>query len=776
MTIEVRDPLALLPYQSGMVVTPLEEGAASASTRLDTEQLAVRIGDVVPIVFGRRVTINSVEIGGVFVSPAATEGRYENDGTTNELTVNLELVLSEGELPALELRDVFQRACRVGTWVQTYDRRAGSFTAGNFITAVSGTEFWNCPYYCGTSGTYDNMTTLAYQNSHADGDQTWSRQVHCFVREGMQVTRILDDTYGPSNNLIDLALYLIRQSSRFPETMLDLVQFEAAANFTDTNGFFYNGIINYSTNLEDWLQRMAKGFMLRISDKNGQKGFRPALPVNADHTINTSRIEWVWDFSEEHLLPDGFEIEYIPLADRLPIRAEMLWRQQPDDDIGIIRTAIVGFDGEAVDGPFEQYDLSEFCTSEDHAVKIGTFYVARRKYISHTLRIRVKPDAYNSTLELGDIVRVILRRETDVDQVSHHNYLYEVERINKTISGVVELDLIHFPIDSQGRSLVALAVNGATGAGYTLATGRTDFNCDDGDRRTDTTALSDVGGNLPDLPASTDFTSLQIPATADSPSGSSNDGEGNPADPFEGPLPGPSISGGSGPNGQPLPGDEMSAGQNCSGQYNEWWLCPSDSGINDQCVMVSSGVAATYIVDSDAKGKYVFVRGRCPDPGEPSGYGPGSDSEPTLPVPPEFTGCTGSFKEYRVGGTTRQVYGQPGGQRPNQSTYTDCDTGEEFLWTWNDSTTNHDGIEQPFYIAEDAYGIRAWTANASYTYACEGESTFASKTILFYQLMNAQGEWGDVIEDATANDGVRVVGYIPSPNLYFDRIQGLYCE
>ena len=611
MTIEVRDPLALLPYQSGMVVTPLEEGAASASTRLDTEQRAVQIGDVVPIVFGRRITVGGIDIGGVFVSPGATEGRYANNGTTNELTVNLELVLSEGELPALELRDVFQRACRVGTWVQTYDRRAGTFTPGNLITAVAGKEFWNCPYYCGTSGTYDNMTTLAYQNSHADGDSTWSRQVHCFVREGMQVTRILDDTYGPSNNLIDLALYLIRQSSRFPETMLDLVQFEAAANFTDTNGFFYNGIINYSTNLEDWLQRMAKGFMLRISDKNGQKGFRPALPVNADHTINTSRIEWEWDFTEEHLLPDGFEIEYIPLADRLPIRAEMLWRQQPDDDIGIIRTAIVGFDGEAVDGPFEQYDLSEFCTSEDHAVKIGTFYIARRKYISHTLRIRVKPDAYNTTLELGDIVRVILRRETDVDQVSHHNYLYEIERINKTISGVVELDLIHFPIDDQGRSIVALAVAAATGSGYVLATGRTDFDCDDSGRRTDETPLADTGGNLPDLPAASNFLrSTTVTWSGDSaPTGDSNDGEGNPADPFDEP-PQPQIT----PPSPLLPGDELTVSSVCDGFSNNWYVIDAQGNT----IRAASGVAAFTLQNQDA-GSFVYAEGCCPDPGSTSG-------------------------------------------------------------------------------------------------------------------------------------------------------------
>ena len=138
--------------------------------------------------------------------------------------------------------------------------------------------------------------------------------------------------------------------------------------------------------------KTAQGFLLRVSDKNGAKGLRPALPINTDFTIQTTAVSWDFDFTEEHILPDGFQIEYIPLADRKPITAQVLWRQQPDDDIGIIRTAQVRYTDEATDGPFEQYDLSEFCTSENHAIKVGMFYIARRKYITHTLRIKVKPD------------------------------------------------------------------------------------------------------------------------------------------------------------------------------------------------------------------------------------------------------------------------------------------------------------------------------------------------------------------------------------------------
>lgn len=614
-------PQSLLPAQSGLVVSPLQERAAAANTALETRQKALEIGEPIPIVFCRRVTIGGNDVGGVFVSPKASEGRFENNGTTNALTVNYVLVLSEGDMPQLQLRDVFQGPCRVGTWVQTYDQRAGTFTAGNFITAVAGTELWICPVYCGTSGTYDNLTTLAFQNTFSDGDQRWDRQVHCFVRQGMEITRILDSTLGSSNNVVDLALYLIRQTSRLPEDMLDLTAFTAAANFTNTNNLLYNGVFERSTNLEDWMQQIAKGFLLRVSDNNGKKGFRPALPVNANHTIKTTAITWEFGFTEEHLLPDGFSISYIPLADRKPICAVVLWREQPDDDIGIVRTTEIRIAGTATSGPYEQYDLSEFCTSENHAVKVGTFFVARRRYITHTLRIKVKPDAFNSTLELGDIVRVFLRRETDVETITHHDYLYEVERINKTISGAVELDLIHFPVDDQMRSLVALDVDAAVGVGYTLATGRSDYSCDAAGRRTDTTGLTDTGGNIT-LPASTNFI-YEFTGGAVGPISGDID---NPADPFDTPTV-PTIGGVPGDR-SPLPGDELTVTNPCTGAYNVWYKVNTTTGEKTEIARD----AAVYILQNSDLGYTIYVEGRCPDPGSPDGYGPPVNSEATIRI------------------------------------------------------------------------------------------------------------------------------------------------
>ena len=641
--IRITEPLFVSRAQSEAAGTPLQDAAAAGSTSLDTEQQAVELGEPVPIVFCRRVS----DVGGALASPKATEGGYSNNAITNELTVNLELVLSEGELPLLQIRDVFQRACRVGTWAQAYDARAGTWDPGNLTTIVAGKTPWNCPYYCGTSGSYDNMTMLSYTNTHADADDTWNKQVHVFVREGMQVTRIIDSTLGSSNNFIDLVLYLIAQTNRVPSTLIDSAAMLTAAQFTDTNGFFFNGIVQESTNLEEWLYNTSSGFLLRFCDRAGKKILKPRLPINEDFTIKTTAITAEYQFSENDLLPNGFEIDYIPLEQRLPACILVLWRQQPDDDIGIIRTTEVRFDGEALSGPYEQYDLSEYCASENHAVKIGTYYAARRKYITHSLRIQVRPGAFNSTLELGDIVRVQLARETDVTDYAIHDYYYEVDRISKATSGVVSLDLTHFPIDEQNRSLVAIQVAAAVGAGYTMPTGRTDFSCDIAGRRTNTGSISNTPDpsppilpdpdnfeyDIPDANITSDTTPIrfgpdnaQIPGTRNdiygniggsSPSGSTT----NPEDPIAEVA--PDITGSTGDFGRPFSDDTLETTPTCPDGRVTWYRRPRTGGERTQVQqdILSGSGTSTYAVGTADIDYYLEADTECPDSSSPTCYG-----------------------------------------------------------------------------------------------------------------------------------------------------------
>jgi hypothetical protein len=660
MTIKLRisDPLQLLPYQTGLLKPPLDKKAAegNSASNLDTEQKAIELGQPIPIVFGKFVPSDipgSLEgFGGVFISPGATKAQYIDlvynpfGSTDDSLQVNLCVVLSQGELGEILTKDVYQRTCRKGSAFVRYNQLAGAyFVAGNFVDYP---QLWPCPNYCGTDdGTYEDITTLNWINWFQAGDTTWNRQVHVFVRNGIKVPRLIEGTTDSSNNMLDLAIYLIRKTSRVPELLIDTTAITLAANFTATNKFYWDGVIADSSNLEDWMQRMAGFFLLRVSDKNGKKGFRPRLPINGNYTINTGAISWVYGFTEEHLLPDGFQIEYIPLTERKPICAQMIWRQQPPNDIGFIRTTEVRIDGEAVDGPYEQFDMSQFCTWEDHAVKVGAYEVARRKYVTHSLRIKVKPDSFNTTLVLGDIVRVQLRRETDPGLVTFHDYLYEVEKINKTISGVVELDLMHFPIDSQGRSILALYVAGAEGTGYLYDVGRNDYTCDDPDNEGNDDPLpTNVGENNPDepdtdvdlpnpgvdngtgtgLPTDRPVFPGGTPTTGYPPSGSPT---GNNADdPFDS-APAPTVGGL--PSNRPLlPGDEITITPPCCPSEVRLWAidCTTGERLSTEPVAVGTAIEGDCEVRFEIFNEYLFdysscfeSDARCVDPSSPDGYG-----------------------------------------------------------------------------------------------------------------------------------------------------------
>jgi hypothetical protein len=467
------DPLALLAIQAGQINAPADATAAQGTTELDRPQRFAQIGEPVPIVFAR--FRNSK--GGILISPGATEARFENDASNN-VTAYYMLVLSEGQLDSIPVKDVFQRACRVGAHTQTYNRRAGTWTPGNFLVQRAGKDLPEAPFFCGTVGSYPGISTLSFNVTIPDGFDQYNRQVHLFIRGGMAVTRIYDSVTGPSDNFADLVKWLLVNTSRVPAAMIDNTALLAAATFLEVNGFTCNLEIRESTNYSDLAARLAPYFLLAESSAGGKRGLRPLLPVTAGGAIKTTAITAEYTFTEDTVLPGTLEINYLSLADRQPFVAQMIWRQQLESDIGIIRTAEVRYTSTAETGPYESHDLSTFCTSEDHAVKVGAYILAKRIYTTHTIRFAARPQEHNTLISAGDIIRVQLARDNTTYANSVHDYLYQVERITKTLAGDVSYEATHFPIDDQGRSLIALDVAAAVGTGIILPSGRTGVSCD----------------------------------------------------------------------------------------------------------------------------------------------------------------------------------------------------------------------------------------------------------------------------------------------------------
>ena len=260
-----------------------------------------------------------------------------------------------------------------------------------------------------------------------------------------------------------------------PSSLIDSTALLAAATFLDVNGFHCDLEITESSSLPDFLAKLAPGFLLAETRNNGAYGLRPLLPTNPNGTIKTTALAAAATFTEDDIQPGGLEITYVPLADRTPFAVQVQWRQQTEA-IPIVRTAEVRYPNEAEYGPFEQQDLSRFCTREAHAVKVGAFIRSRRRWISHSARVRLRQ--LTTALVPGDLVRVTLTRAATGSDAMVHDYLYEVQRIAQSVEGEASIDLIHCPVDAQGRSLVALEVAAATGSGIVLPATRTGEACD----------------------------------------------------------------------------------------------------------------------------------------------------------------------------------------------------------------------------------------------------------------------------------------------------------
>ena len=329
----------------------------------------------------------------------------------------------------------------------------------------------DAPLYCGTGGgSYDGLTVLDYSCNFFNGDTWWSKAVYVFVRNGIQVP-LVGGGSGSSNNVVDLIYYLLTLNNRVPTELVDTASLVSAAQFVATQGFTYDGILTEPTNIRDFINRIAPFFMLAASNRDGKLGVVPVLPANSSGALYTGPVTPRFTFTAEHVVPETFDLTYTELGERKPFIASMLWRQQPDDDIHVVRTTDVRYGSTPSDAPIEQYDMLDFCTSEDHAVKIGMYFLARRRYITHTLSLEVRPGGYNVGLYPGDVVRVTLPRAMPDGTVTLHDSLYQLSEISESVTGNVSLNLTHFPVDGNGVSLIARDVAAAKGGGSTIGTG-----------------------------------------------------------------------------------------------------------------------------------------------------------------------------------------------------------------------------------------------------------------------------------------------------------------
>lgn len=313
----------------------------------------------------------------------------------------------------------------------------------------------NLPLFAGSGGSFAGMSTLAVKGRYALESETgiYKQQVRCFVRNGVQVDRVLGGN-GSSCSFPDLAYYLLKNANKVSTQLIDLPSFQGAERFNSKYELFFNGVLANSVNLRDYLTRVAPLFLLRFVQINGKFALKPVLPLDGSFNVSTEAITPTYVFSDSNIVVGTYQKEYIDINQRKPFCALMTWRSQTESVYGTPKTNEVRYAGTAIDGPFEQYDMEEFCTTENHATLIGRYILASRKLTTHTVSFQAT--ALIGSLVPTDIISVTWDYSSSVAGGENKTIFYQVDTVTEGADGVFRVEATHFPTTAAGISQVAL--------------------------------------------------------------------------------------------------------------------------------------------------------------------------------------------------------------------------------------------------------------------------------------------------------------------------------
>lgn len=312
------------------------------------------------------------------------------------------------------------------------------------------------PLFAGKAGSYAGCSCLSVAGQFKDdsGAYTYRQQVRCFVRGGMHVESLVSGSVGPSDQYPDLAWFLLKKARPEGEALIDTASFRDAALYCAKHKMLFNGVVASQVNLRDYLTRVSKLFLLGFTQEQGRYQLKPLLPVNADFSFNTSTIQPAFTFGKDEIVRGSLKRTYAEAGSRQPFCALVTWRSQREALFGIIKTTEVRYANTAPDGPFEQYDLSEFCVTEEHAVLVAKYILASRKYVTHVISFALASNLVQ--LEALSIIRVNLEMEASNGDRYTDSSFYIVDTIQEAADGLVSVQATHFPVRDNDQSAVAL--------------------------------------------------------------------------------------------------------------------------------------------------------------------------------------------------------------------------------------------------------------------------------------------------------------------------------
>ena len=278
---------------------------------------------------------------------------------------------------------------------------------------------------------YNNLT-IAGLSLKASRNFSSLDQMRCWLASGLHVRRLHPDVrtydleglsvnrerYGPSNLFTDLVFHLLTNTIsgagavlRMDEKeedpkLLNKEDFKETSRFLYTQKLFFNGVLGDRTNLRQYITDTAPFFLCNFVIMDGKFSLKPAVPHMAESgQINLGPVPIEQLFTAGNILEDSYKLEYLRSEERRPFKAVMRYRQETKNKLPQEKVVLVKLPDQEDLLPQEQFDLTQFCTSEEHAIQVAKYFLGIRKLVSHTISFSTTVHGLN--LRAGSYIKVI---------------------------------------------------------------------------------------------------------------------------------------------------------------------------------------------------------------------------------------------------------------------------------------------------------------------------------------------------------------------------------
>jgi hypothetical protein len=203
------------------------------------------------------------------------------------------------------------------------------------------------------------------------------------------------------NNRFGTGQYISRQQ-------VDIDSFIVADQWCQARNYYFDGVVAERVNLRDWASEIAAANLLDFVQRNGKFALVPAIifgtpvPISGLFTAgNIVKDSFSMEFlDEEDRKPIQVSVQWrqertstsLTAPASFPTEREVLVREASQSD----------------QDPIESFDLSEYCTSLNQAIDFACYVIRVRRLITHSIRFATTIDGLASGIGVGDYIRVAL--------------------------------------------------------------------------------------------------------------------------------------------------------------------------------------------------------------------------------------------------------------------------------------------------------------------------------------------------------------------------------